>query len=153
MVTFAVDPATNSPMVVLREVGGERVLTVVVGTAEAGAIAMQQMDVDVQLPLAVDVIKALLSGFGARMDKVVIEVHAERTLAARLYVHAGKTTHVLICRPADALSIAARCTAPLFVHEAVFDKALADNGNSPAQKLRQQVAALDVVDFGRYFLQ
>ncbi len=152
IVSFAVDPSTGAPLLLLKENGGERTISVPVSPSEAGAIAIKSLNVDPDQPLTIDLAKGILEGLGGRLQKVVIYDLVEQAFYARLHVMTGKGIHPIECRPSDAVSLAMRCRAPIFVTEEVLRKSEGEKG-SDSEKLRRSITNLDTIDFGRYYLE
>ena len=152
IVSFAVDPSTNAPLLMLKENGGERSISVPVSPSEVGAIAIKSLDVDPDHPLTIDLAKGILEGLGGRLEKVVIYDQVEQTFCSRLHIMTSKGVHPIECRPSDAISLAMRCRASIFATEEVLRKSAGEKG-SDSEKLRRSIANLDTIDFGRYYLE
>jgi bifunctional DNase/RNase len=150
--SFGVDPASGSPVVVLREKGGGRKLAVGIGPVEAGAIVMKSFDIETDIPLAVDLVRLVAAQLGAALDKVVFYEAGDNAFHTKLYVVRGTSAFVVECRPADALALGARTGVPLFVEEAVLEK-LGPAAQSEREKLKQRIRNLDTLEFGRYRLE
>ncbi len=152
IVSFAVDPSTNAPMLLLKENGGERTISVPVGPSEAGAIAIKSLEVAPDHPLTIDLAKGILEGLGGRLEKVVIHDLVDQAYFSRLHIMTARGVHPIECRPSDAISLAMRCRSPIFVTEEVLRKSAGEIG-SDSEKLRRSIANLDTIDFGRYYLE
>jgi bifunctional DNase/RNase len=150
--SFGVDPNTGTPLVILKEKGGNRKLAVVIGPMEAGAIAMKSLNVETEKPLTIDLVKIVIERLGAKLDKVVLYDVSENVFLARLHVVMGTAALLIECRPPDALALALRNATPMYVDQLVFDK-LTPAGESEAGKLKQNIRNIDTVEFGRYHLE
>jgi bifunctional DNase/RNase len=149
-----IDPATSSPVVLLRELGGERVLPILVGPAEATAIALELQGVRPPRPMTHDLIKRLIVGLGAEVRRVVISDLREDTYFAELEVRRGDEVVRLDARPSDSIAIALRLGAPIFLSDELFDRRArsAGEGGPPdgADILRAYLENLDPQDLGRF---
>ena len=150
--SFALDPGRNTPVIILREKSGERTLPVPVGPLEAGAIAIQSLEVTPEKPLSIDLAKLVMEQLGGRLRHVVIHDIVEQRLLARLNIVSEKGTAVIECRPSDAIAMAMRCDAPLFAEEQLLNRD-ADGERTPGQDLRRSIRSMDTIDFGSYFME
>lgn len=151
--SFAVDPDTNTPFLILKETGGRRTLPITIGPLEAGAIAVETLKVSPFQPLTIDVAKSLMEKLGGTLARVVIELSLSHRLAARLEITTDRTLHHLECAPSDAIALAMRCRAPLFARESVLEKFSSKNNLSEREKLRMRIAGLDTLEFGNVYLE
>lgn len=149
------DPATNSPVVLLREVDGERILPIIIGPAEAGAIAMELQGIRPPRPMTHDLVKRIMAGLGGELHHVSIRDLREDTYFAELELRRGDEVVRVDARPSDSIAIALRLNAPIFLAEELFDRrgrAPADGGAPPdgADILRNYLQNLDPQDLGRF---
>ncbi|MBD3391420.1 MAG: bifunctional nuclease family protein [Chitinivibrionales bacterium] len=151
--SFAADPATGEPVVVLKAADSDRSLAIAIGTAEAAAIAMKSLDVAAQRPLTIDLAVAVIDRLGGRVESMVIYDLVEHSYLARINVVAGNALHVIDCRPSDAIALAMRCDAPMLVEDAVFAKSATGTHDGERDGLADTVAGIDTLDFGRYHLE
>ena len=137
-----VDPQGASPIVLLQEVRGERLMPIWVGLSEARAIAMELEKVVPPRPMTHDLLKNILEGVNARVTSVVITALKENTFYAQIALAAGAAKVPIDARPSDAIALALRVNAPIFVAKAVFDSAppidLRQEGATPATVLKQE---------------
>jgi uncharacterized protein len=161
--SFAIDPDKNTPLVILKEANGTRMLPLPVGPLEASAIAIKTLDVTTEKPLTIDVAKCILEELDGSLARVIIDAETGGSLFARLEIVAQSgqsargTIRNINCRPCDALALALRCETPLFVRETVFETVVR-NGTTPAgkkpsefEKLRTSISSLDTMEFGSYY--
>lgn len=148
---FALDPSRNAPLIVLKETGGDRTLSIPIGPADASAIAIKSLNVVTDKPLTIDLVKIVIESLGGRLDRIIIEDAGEKGLSSRLQIVAGKNVHLVECTTSDALSLALRCSAPVFVSEDVLVRRKPGDQPSPQEDLRRRIASVDTLDFGRYF--
>jgi bifunctional DNase/RNase len=119
-----VDPITNMPIILLREVEGQRVLPIWVGVFEANAIALQVENVQTPRPMTHDLLKTVIDQLGGRVERIVVCELKENTFYATLHVRsAAKGLLEVDARPSDAIALALRSGARIFVDEAVIQNA------------------------------
>jgi hypothetical protein len=111
------DRTTNTPVVILQEREGERVLPIWIGPAEASAIAMELAGVKFARPLTHDLLKQVIVGLGADLRKVIITQVKENTYYAELHVYRGDAVIQIDARPSDSIAIALRLKAPIFTSD------------------------------------
>ncbi len=115
-----IDESVKAPVVVLKEKGGDRILPIWIGQAEAISIAYALEEIVTERPLTHDLIKLIIDGFGARLEKVVINDLKENTYFARLIFKMDSTIISIDARPSDSIAIALRTKTPIFVSEKVM---------------------------------
>ena len=118
-----VDPITNMPIVVLREVEGQRVLPIWVGVFEANAIALQVENVQTPRPMTHDLLKTVIDQLGGRVERIVVCELKENTFYATLHILSANGLVEVDARPSDAIALALRSGARIFVDEAVIQNA------------------------------
>ena len=150
--SFALDPGRNTPVIILKEKSGERTLPVPIGPLEAGAIAIQSLEVTPEKPLSIDLARLLLEQLGGTLRHIVIHDIVNQSLLARLHVTSENGTSVIECRPSDAIALAMRCGARIFVEERLFITGNS-GAESPEQQLRKRIRTMDTIDFGTYFME
>ena len=147
------DPATNMPIVVLKDADGDTVLPIWVGIYEANAIALEIEKVNTPRPMTHDLIKNLLTGLEARVQKVVVTELRDDTFFAVIWMERDGRIISVDSRPSDALAIALRLDCPIYVDEEVLKSskqaaALSDRVSS--EELRKWLENLNDEDLGRY---
>ena len=110
-------------IVLLRESGGERVLPIWIGPAEGDALVLRLQGGELPRPLTSDLAASLLEAAGARVERVVVSRLEEKTFYAIVAVSAGGEVREVDARPSDALNLALRVGAPIFVDETVLEQA------------------------------
>ena len=148
------DPVTNMPIVVLKDVGGNSILPIWVGIYEANAIALEIEKVSTPRPMTHDLIKTLLLGLGTGMRKVVVSELKDDTFYAVIWLEKEGELISVDSRPSDALALALRLDCPIFVDEAVLKSsktsaAVSDKMNNN-EELRRWLEGLGDEDLGRY---
>lgn len=117
------DPNTQAPVVVLKDESGEIILPIWIGVAEATSIASAIKKLAMARPLTHDLMYDALNQLGARIERVMITELKESTYYAELAVSVGERALILDARPSDAIALALRASAPIFVTQSVLDQA------------------------------
>jgi bifunctional DNase/RNase len=148
-----IDPVTQMPIIMLRDPKTEAVLPIWVGLYEANAIALQLEKISTPRPMTHDLLKNLLVHLDARVDKVVITELRENTFYALIHLFRDGKALTVDSRPSDAIALALRADAPIFVEEDVIAKAknvdmTKEAGDS--DRLRQWLEKLDPDELGKY---
>lgn len=151
--TLMIDPASNLPIVILRDREGSRVLPIWVGVAEANAIALQIENVATPRPMTHDLLRNVIHDLRASITKVVVSDLKDNTFYALIYLHVGADTMAVDARPSDAIALALRAKAPIFVEASVLEEAkntdfAPDKEN--AERLQKWLESLDPDDLGKY---
>jgi uncharacterized protein len=120
---LALDPMTNMPIIILRDEEDKRSLPIWVGIFEANAIALELEKISTPRPMTHDLIKSVLETIDARLLKVVVTDLKENTFFAELHLQLGETEYTVDSRPSDAIALALRVSAPIYVDEEVVRKA------------------------------
>ncbi len=120
---LVLDPATQAPIVVLKDETGEVTLPIWIGIAEATSIASAIKQVAMARPLTHDLFYELLLELGITVQRIVITELKDSTYFAELVLGQGDRVFVLDARPSDAIAMALRATAPIFVAQSVLDQA------------------------------
>ena len=118
-----VDPITNMPIVILRDKDGQRVLPIWVGIFEANAIALQIENISTPRPMTHDLLRNVIHDLNASVQKIVVCDLQENTFYALIYLGLNGESVAIDARPSDAIALALRTRAPIFVEEAVIDHA------------------------------
>lgn len=147
------DPVTNMPIVILKDVSGSSVLPIWVGIYEANAIALEIEKVTTPRPMTHDLLKNLLLGLNAQVSKVVVNDLRDDTFYALIWLEKDGEAFSIDSRPSDALALALRVDCPIYVEEEVLKNskvtgAAADQASS--EELRKWLENLNDEDTGRY---
>ncbi len=119
---LTMDPVSNSPIVILKTLEGDEALPIWIGVLEATAIASVLEGVSFSRPMTHDLLKHTIEMLGARVEKVVVCDLRENTYYAIIYLKDDEKTYEIDARPSDAIALALRVDAPIFVDEKVFEK-------------------------------
>jgi len=147
------DPNTNVPIVILRDLEDQVFLPIWIGIFEANAIALRLEDVDSPRPMTHDLLRTAIDRLGAQVRKVVISDLQDNTFYARIYVQNGGEAMALDARPSDALALALRTDAPIYVLKPVLDKAQAVDlatQSTDEDKLKKWLEEISPEDLGDY---
>jgi bifunctional DNase/RNase len=148
------DPATNMPIVVLKDVASETVMPIWVGIFEANAIAIEIEKVAAPRPMTHDLTRNLIRHLNARLERVVITELKDDTFLAVLWLRQGDEPLTIDARPSDAIALALRSDCPIYVSEHVMQSSKL-NTSGPAEgptteQLRGWLEGLNDEDLGRY---
>jgi bifunctional DNase/RNase len=148
-----VDPVTNMPIVILRDKEGQKVLPIWVGIFEANAIALQIENVSTPRPMTHDLLRNVIRDLKASVQKIVVCDLQDNTFYALIYLSLGGETVAIDARPSDAIALALRTRAPIFVEESVIDNAKSldvSSDKNEADRLHKWLESLAPEDLGKY---
>lgn len=120
---LVLDPNTQAPVVVLKDESGQVTLPIWIGVAEATSIASALKQVPITRPLTHDLMMDIIGELGARVERVMITELKDSTYYAELLLGVGEKAFVLDSRPSDAIGIAVRAQAPIYVSQQVIEQA------------------------------
>ena len=147
------DPITNTPIVILKDKDGDRVLPIWVGLFEANAIALQIENVATPRPMTHDLLRNIITDLDGRVDRIVVSDLKENTFYAVVHLTVRGERVAVDARPSDAIALALRTRAPIMVEETVIENAKnVDFGAerlSP-DKVQQWLEALDPAELPKY---
>jgi uncharacterized protein len=147
------DPATNQPVVVLKELQGSGVLPIWVGVYEAQAIALEIEKVQTARPMTHDLLKNVLTGLNVHVQKVVVSDLKDDTFYALIWMERDGQTLSMDSRPSDALALALRLDCPIYVEDQVLKSSKITSvvsEKSSNEELRKWLENLSDEDLGRY---
>jgi bifunctional DNase/RNase len=148
-----VDPITNTPIIILRDKDGDKVLPIWVGLPEANAIALQIENISTPRPMTHDLLRNVIQDLKASVRKVVVCDLQENTFYALIYLSLGSETVAVDARPSDAIALALRSRAPIFVEDSVIEHAKTVDFSSEkadADRLQKWLESLDPDELGKY---
>jgi uncharacterized protein len=148
-----VDPITNMPIVMLKDMQGERVLPIWVGIFEANAIALQIENIATARPMTHDLLRNIIKDLEGTVERVVVCDLKDNTFYAVIYLRVRGESVAIDARPSDAIALALRTRSPILVEEAVIDNArtvdlTADREDS--KHLKKWLEELDPEELGKY---
>jgi bifunctional DNase/RNase len=148
-----VDPITNMPIIILRDQDGQRVLPIWVGVFEANAIALQIENVTTPRPMTHDLLRNVIGDLNGVVRKVVVSDLKDNTFFALIYVGLGNDIVAIDARPSDAIALALRAKAPIFVEDFVIENAKTIDVSSEkadSERLQKWLESLDPDELGKY---
>ena len=152
---LGINGSSNSPVVILKEKSGTRVLPIWIGHNEASAIAMELAGVKFKRPLTHDLLKMLLVALNADLMKVVISELKENTYYAHLYLQHGKNSVSIDARPSDSIALALRMKAAIFTVDGLLTDTpieVSKQKEYDPEQLREQLRKMSPEDFGKFSL-
>lgn len=120
---LTLDPLTNVPIVILHELEGERTLPIWVGIFEAHAIAREIENFQTPRPMTHDLIKNVIAGLNGEVSRIVVSDLRDNTFFAEICLRCNGTEVTIDSRPSDAIALALRTDATIFVEEKVLEEA------------------------------
>ncbi|MDR3764747.1 MAG: bifunctional nuclease family protein [Acidobacteriota bacterium] len=146
------DPTTNMPIIVLKDVNSDAVLPIWVGVFEANAIALEIEKVSPPRPMTHDLLKNAITGLGATVERVVVTALHNDTFYAAVWAQRDGQPIMIDARPSDAIALAMRTDAPIFVEEDVLQSSRVAGGTGgriTGDDLRRWLEGLSDDDLGR----
>ncbi len=149
------DPVSNSPIVVLKDDDDKFFLPIWVGIFEANAIALQLENITTPRPMTHDLLRNMISELNARVIRIVINDLRDSTFFAQIRLAVGTGMDRMLevdARPSDAIALALRTEAPIFVAQSVLDQAqtITPDGEDSEEKTRKWFENLSPEDLGKY---
>ena len=144
------DPVSQMPIVVLRAKDNEEVLLPIwIGIFEADSIVRQLQNIEPPRPMTYELMKSIIENMGARLEKVVINDLRDSTYYAEIHILQGNNLIVIDSRPSDAINLALRFDAPVFVEEEVLEKSRVPKPeeDEEKEKLREWLENIKPEDF------
>ena len=150
---LTVDPYTNTPIVLLKDLVEKEVVPIWIGFFEASAIATQLEKVQLSRPMTHDLLKNLLDTLGVTVIKIEVTELRENTFFAIIHLDMDGTHFAIDARPSDAIALALRTDVPIYVHEEVIKKSRKidlHQRKEGEEVLDELLEELSSKDFGKY---
>jgi bifunctional DNase/RNase len=147
------DPVSNMPVIVLKDAENGVFLPIWVGIFEANAIALEMEKISTPRPMTHDLLKNLLTELETKVERIVINELKDNTFFARIHLVRGETRWNVDSRPSDAIALALRAQADIFVEEDVLErsKSLRVEGEEPdPERLKKWLEEVNPEDLGKY---
>lgn len=154
---LTIDPFTNMPIIILKDLEEKMALPIWIGLIEASSIATELEKIQLARPMTHDLIRNLLKELAVDVEKIEISDLSDNTFYASIFFKAGEKQMVLDSRPSDAIAIALRSEAPIYVYKKVMEKSrridlskTGDQDSTKKQKWAEVLENLSPEDFGKY---
>lgn len=155
---LTIDPITSTPIVILKDIEEKKAIPIWIGLFEASAIATQLEKISFSRPMTHDLIKEILKVIGVEVVRVEIHDLRNNTFFANMHLQGAGKTYIVDARPSDAIAIALRTNAPIFVEEKVIEKSrnvdiganIEDMEKLKEDKLKDFLENLSPEAFGKY---
>ena len=150
---IALDPITNMPIIILKDVDERKALPIWVGIFEANAIALELEKVTTPRPMTHDLLKSVLDGLGVTVRQVIVNDLKDNTFFAVIELNSYGAVINIDARPSDAIALALRVNAPIFVAENVVAQAKSveiSEEKEETDKWKEWLENLKPEDFGKY---
>ncbi len=151
---LTLDPLSNMALVILRDLEGTKALPIWVGIPEANAIALEIEQVPTPRPMTHDLIKNILEGLAAKVTRVVVNDLRDSTFYATIHLSQNGQEYRIDSRPSDAIAVALRVKAPIFVTTDVIERAgsidlSGQDVTEEPEKLKEWLENIKPEDFGK----
>ncbi|MGD9233826.1 MAG: bifunctional nuclease family protein [Desulfobacterales bacterium] len=155
--SMAIDPTSNTPIIILKSVKGDQAVPIWIGLLEATSIASALRDIKFDRPMTHDLFKNFIDNLEMVVSKVEVCDLKDNTFYARIYFESKDKSFDMDARPSDAIAIALRFGAPIYVDDKIFDKSQMVDGDyevlnksEDGKKWAEYLENLNPEDFGKY---
>jgi|YelNatPaOPRAMG01_1025707.scaffolds.fasta_scaffold00039_106 bifunctional DNase/RNase len=153
VLTVYYDEANKSPVVLLKEIDGNRVLPIFIGYAEAAAISYALDKIQFVRPLTLDLMKRIIESLNYSVKKVVITKILENTFYAEVILESDGKYVAIDARPSDSIGLALRTNAPIYVAEEVMDVCgtiISESDEERLERIRESIKRQRPEDLGNF---
>ena len=154
---LTIDPFTSMPIIILKDMEEKCALPIWIGLIEASAIATEIENIKLSRPMTHDLLKNILESSNIKVRRIEVSDLADNTFYSKIWFSTEKKEFVLDSRPSDAIALALRCKAPIFVSKSVVEKSrkidLTEDDSSDEQRRQKWAEILENLspeDFGKY---
>jgi bifunctional DNase/RNase len=150
---LTLDPLTNMPIVILKDMEDKHVLPIWIGLFEANAIALELEKITTPRPMTHDLIRDIITGMNATVTKIIVNDLKNNTFYAVIHLSLDGNNIVIDSRPSDAIALALRIGAPIYVSIEVVNKARSIDMTKESEdtdQLKEWLENLKPEDFGKY---
>ncbi len=145
------DPMTNVPIIILKDQEDQRTLPIWIGIFEASAIALKLEGIKSARPLTHDLLKSVIEHLNAKVVKIIIDDLRENVFYAKIALKIGRKVIYVDSRPSDAIALALRADAPIYVEEKVIQKfGSKEVLPSQSEDLKSLLESFNLEEFGKY---
>ena len=155
--SMAIDPTSNTPIIILKSVKGDQAVPIWIGLLEATSIASALRDIKFDRPMTHDLFKNFIDNLEMVVSKVEVCDLKDNTFYARIYFVSKDKSFDMDARPSDAIAIALRFGAPIYVDDKIFDQSQMVDGDyevlnksEDGKKWAEYLENLSPEDFGKY---
>lgn len=148
-----VDPVTNNPIVVLHDEHGQRILPIWIGAFEANAIAQQIENVTPPRPMTHDLLRQIIADLKGTVTRITVTEVRDATFCAVIELLVQGERILVDSRPSDAIALALRSKAPIYVEDVVLEQARSqesDESQPDADRLQRWLESIDPDELGKY---
>ncbi|MFO7556829.1 MAG: bifunctional nuclease family protein [Desulfobacterales bacterium] len=155
--SMAIDPTSNTPIIILKSVEGDQAVPIWIGLLEATSIASALRNIKFDRPMTHDLFKNFIDNLDMVVSKVEVCDLKDNTFYARIYFVSKEKSFNMDARPSDAIAIALRFDAPIYVDDKIFEKSQMVEGDyevlnksEEGKKWAEYLENLSPDDFGKY---
>ena len=157
IVGMSMDPTSNTPIIILKSLKDDQTIPIWIGLLEATSIASALQNIKFDRPMTHDLFKNFLEMLNTKVTKVEVCDLKDKTYYAKIHFDSVDRVFSMDARPSDAIAIALRFNAPIFVDEKVVDKSKMGKGDAEildkseeGKKWADYLNKLSLDDFGKY---
>lgn len=155
---LTIDPFTSMPIIILKDMAEKCALPIWIGLIEASSIATELEHIQLSRPMTHDLMRSIIEQLGASVEHVAVTSLSDNTFYAEILLKCGKQEWRMDTRPSDAIALALRTKAPIFVSKQVIEKSRTidlsheniDEDQTQKQKWAEILDNLSLEDFGKY---
>ncbi len=154
---LTMDPASNTPIIILKTEEDDQAIPIWIGLLEATSIASAIQNIKYERPMTHDLFKNFVEQLGMSIEKIEVCDLKDNTFYARVHFHSKEHSFNMDARPSDAIALALRFNAPIFVDDSVIERSKVGEGevevldkSEEGQKLADYLESLSPEDFGKY---
>jgi len=155
---LTIDPVTSTPIVILKDMQENKAIPIWIGLFEASAIATELEKIVFSRPMTHDLLNECLKSLNVSVTKIEIVDIRNNTFYANIYLNHQEHKFIIDARPSDAIALALRARAPIFVDESVIEKSrnvdfgikITDLDKLKEEKIKEFLENLSAEDFGKY---
>lgn len=148
----ALDPTTNTPIVILKAENDQSIIPIWIGIFEAHSIITELEKIEPPRPMTHDLMKNVMNKLGITIDKIIIDDLNNNTFYATIYLNQNENVITIDSRPSDAIALAIRANSPIYVSSLVLEKSavILDDVQKGEDALKSILEQMSPEDFGKY---